>query len=104
MNQPVTSKEGVLQRLSSNSDQIKAFGVKEIGLFGSFARNAAIKETSDVDLLVEFYPESKTFDNFMDLSFYLDDLMGRNVEVVTPQSLSKYIGPHILNQIQHVRF
>ena len=104
MNQPVINKEAVLQRISSNGDQIKAFGVKEIGLFGSFARNTTIKETSDVDLLIEFYPDKKTFDNFMDLSFYLDDLMGRKVEIVTPQSLSKYIGPPILNQVQHVSF
>jgi uncharacterized protein len=104
MSQPVINKEAVLQRLSSNRDRIKAFGVKEIGLFGSFARNTAIRDTSDIDLLIEFYPDKKTFDNFMDLSFYLDDLMGRKVEIVTPQSLSKYIGPHILNQVQHVSF
>jgi predicted nucleotidyltransferase len=57
-----------------------------------------------VDLLVEFAPGEKTYDNFMELSFYLEDLLGRKVELVTPQSLSKHIGPHILKQVEHVRF
>ncbi|WP_211321579.1 nucleotidyltransferase family protein [Pedobacter cryoconitis] len=57
---------------------------------------------SDVDLLFEFAPEQKTYDNFMNLSFFLEDLLGRKVEVVTPQSLSKYIAPHILNQTEYV--
>jgi uncharacterized protein len=43
-------------------------------------------DKSDVDLLVEFIPELKTFDNFMELSFFLEELLGRKVELVTPQS------------------
>jgi predicted nucleotidyltransferase len=38
----------------------------------------------------------------MDLAFYLENLLGLEVEVVTPQSLSKYIGPHILKEIEYV--
>jgi hypothetical protein len=38
----------------------------------------------------------------MDLSFFLEELFGRKVEIVTPQSLSKFIGPHILKEVQHV--
>jgi predicted nucleotidyltransferase len=58
--------------------------------------------SSDVDLLVEFIPEKKSFDNFMELSFFLEGLLGRKVELVTPQSLSKHIGPHILNEVVNV--
>jgi hypothetical protein len=58
----------------------------------------------NVDLLVEFEPQQKSYDNIMDLSFFLEDLLGRRVEVVTAQSLSKYIGPHILNQAENVSF
>lgn len=57
---------------------------------------------SDVDFLIEFLPEKKNYDNFINLSFYLEELLGRKVEIVTPQSLSKYIGPHILRNAEYV--
>jgi len=60
------------------------------------------KADSDVDFLVEFESQQKSYDNFMELSFYLEDLLGRKVELVTMQGLSKYIGPHILKQAEYV--
>lgn len=57
---------------------------------------------SDVDLLVEFEPGRKTFDNFMNLCFLLEDLFRRRVEPVTPESLSPYIKPNILEQAEYV--
>jgi hypothetical protein len=80
---------------------IKGYGVNKLGLFGSFAKGS-FTETSDIDLLVEFKPEEKTFDNFMNLSFFLEELFGRKVELVTPQSLSKFIGPYILKEVENV--
>ncbi len=74
----------------------KRFGVRRIGLFGSFARGEQ-KETSDVDIMVEF--EEPTFDNFMNLAFFLEDLIGRRVELVTPDSLSPYIAPYVKNEV-----
>lgn len=90
----------ILQVLASNKQQLNSFGVKEIGLFGSFARSEQ-SENSDIDLLVDLQPEKKTFRNFMQLSYYLEELLGRKVELVTKQSLSPYIGPHILNTVQY---
>jgi len=84
-----------------SQDIISAFGVKSIGLFGSFVKDSA-SGTSDVDLLIDFNPDKKSFDNFMDLAFYLEDLFGRKVEIITPQSLSKHIGPHILKEVEIV--
>jgi len=66
------------------------FGVKRIGLFVSFARGEQ-KESSDIDVLVEF--EKPTFRNFMDLSFYLEDLFGRKVDLVTFKGLHPRIRP-----------
>jgi len=57
------------------------FHVKRIGLFGFFARGED-KESSDIDIMMEF--EQPTFDNFMNLAFFLEDLLGRKVELVTP--------------------
>ncbi len=99
---PVNNKVALLQTLIEHRNEIKSFGVKQLGLFGSFAHDTAIHPDSDIDFLVEFEPDEKTFDNFMDLSFYLEELLGRKVELITPQSLSPYIGPHILKQVEHV--
>ena len=95
-------RDKLLDSLHRNSARIKSLGVKRLGLFGSFLRNTATIE-SDVDLLVEFERGKKSFDNFMDLGIYLEELLNRKVELVTPQSLSKHIGPHILNQVQDVK-
>lgn len=101
MSAVVINKEKLLDLLHRNSDRIKSFGVKRIGLFGSFVRDMATAE-SDVDLLVEFDKNKKSFDNFMELGMFLEQVLERKVELVTPQSLSKYIGPHILKQVQDV--
>jgi len=99
---PVVNKTSLMQQLAMHQNEIKSFGVKELGLFGSFAKDTAIHPKSDIDFLVEFEQGKKTYDNFMELSFYLEELLGRKVELVTAQSLSKYIGPHILKQVQNV--
>ncbi|WP_443946720.1 nucleotidyltransferase family protein [Pedobacter sp. AW1-32] len=72
-------------------------------MFGSFMTDKLLAD-SDVDLLVEFAPQQKSYDNFMELSLFLEDLLGRRVEVVTPESLSKYLSPHILKQAENVSF
>lgn len=83
--------------LKSHEREIKKrFGVRRIGLFGSFARGEQ-KDTSDVDILVEF--EEPTFDNFMNLAFFLEDLFSRRVELVTPDSLSPYIAPYVKKEV-----
>ena len=81
-------------------EQIRAFGVKRYGLFGSFVRGEHTDE-SDVDILVEFEPGQKTFDHFMHLAFFLEELLGRPVDLVTLESLSPYIGPHILQEVEY---
>jgi uncharacterized protein len=98
---PVSTKQEVLDRLRSSSQDLRRFGVSRVGLFGSFVRDEASAD-SDVDLLVEFESGKKTFDNFMDLGFHLEDLLGRRVETITPESLSPYIGPYILREVEDV--
>ena len=51
---------------------------------------------------VEFAPDKHTFDNFMELSFLLEYMLGRKVDIVTPEALSPYIGPHILKEVERV--
>ena len=83
----------IIDLLKIHAKDIKTyFGVKRIGLFGSFARGDQ-KEASDIDILVEF--EKPTFRNFMDLSFYLEDLFGRKVDLVTVKGLHPRIRPYV---------
>ena len=102
MRDPVSSKNDVFERLKSVGQQLPAMGVSHLGLFGSFISGNPTPQ-SDVDILVEFLPEQHTFDRFMELSFFLEDLLGRRVELVTPEGLSPYIGPEILRQVERVQ-
>ena len=98
---PVQTKEGTLSLIMEHQDGIKELGVKRLGLFGSFVRGEQNQE-SDVDLIVEFEQGKKTFDNFIRLSFLLEELFKRRVELVTPESLSPYIGPLIMKEVEYV--
>ena len=80
---------------------LRRLGVQRLGLFGSFQRGEPNSE-SDVDLLVEFMPGEKSFDNFMAVSFLLEDELGRSVELVTREALSPHLGPHILEEVEYV--
>jgi predicted nucleotidyltransferase len=95
------TKELIFQRLIDEQKKLAFFGVKDIGLFGSFVRGDQTS-LSDIDILVEFMPEKHTFDNFMDVAFLLEELLGRKVELVTPEALSPHIGPHILREVERV--
>jgi predicted nucleotidyltransferase len=97
----VTTKQQVISLLEQNQPELRRLGVSRCGLFGSF-RTGQTTEKSDVDILVVFQPGMKTFNNFMDLCFFLEELLGRSVDLVTPESLSPYIGPHILKEVEYV--
>lgn len=86
-----------LNILKEHESEIKRrFGVKRIGIFGSHARGEE-KATSDVDVLVEF--EVPSFDNFMELAFFLEDLFGREVDLVTTGGLSPHVAPFMEREV-----
>ena len=97
----VKTKQDVINLLQYNQRKLKKFGVNRLGLFGSFVRNTAQSE-SDVDVLVVFEASHKTFDNFMNLSFFLEDLFQRKVDLITVDSLSPYLGDKILQEVEYV--
>lgn len=92
----LSSKE-IFDILKKNRDLLKKYRVKKIGLFGSHIRNQASPE-SDIDLIVDF--EEKTFDNYIELSFALEDLFNKKVDLLTEKGISPYILPYIKNEIQ----
>jgi uncharacterized protein len=95
------NKEYILSTLKSKRADFSAIGIREVGLFGSYARNEQT-EQSDIDILIDFDPEKETFDNYMAVYELLEKLFKNiKVEVVTKNGLSPYIGPKILNEVQY---
>jgi uncharacterized protein len=99
MDVAIKTKQDVLNILHQNQVRLRALGVSRIGLFGSFIRGEQHHD-SDIDLLVEFIAGQKTFDGFMHLSFLLEEILQHRVELVTLESLSPHIGPHILKEVE----
>jgi hypothetical protein len=91
-----TSTE-ILDILQKHRDLLIKYRVKRIGLFGSFSRDES-SDQSDIDLIVDF--EEKSFDNFMDLSFALEQIFNRKVDLLTDKSISPYILPYVKNEIR----
>ena len=76
----------------------KRFGIATIGIFGSYIRGEERTE-SDVDVLVTFRRGKKTFDNYMNCKFYLEDLFGRKVDLVMKSVIKKRLKPSILGEV-----
>ncbi len=88
-----------IEILKKHEDEIKEkYNVTKIGVFGSFARGEG-KEGSDVDVLVEFREGYKTFDNYMELKFFLEDIFSHNVDLVTIKALKPQLKEDILQEV-----
>ena len=98
-NQTVLSKESIKQALVDNRETLRKYGVKRIGLFGSYARETATAE-SDIDFLVEL--ERLTFRDYMGLALFLEDLFEKNVDLVTPTSIKPGFKPYIEKEVEYV--
>ena len=94
-------RDGAIRRPHTVESEIRRLGVRWLALFGSVIRNEACPD-SDIDVLAEFTPTEKTFDRFMALGDLLEDTLEHRVEVVTTESLSPFIGPHILAEATDV--
>jgi hypothetical protein len=79
-------KQAILTQLENRIEEIRQrFSVKTLAVFGSVVRDEAV-DSSDVDVLVVFNQRA-TFDIFMDLKFYLEELLGMSVDLVTDKAL-----------------
>ena len=94
-------KEQVIEILGEHlADMRRRFSVRRLSLFGSVARDDAAPG-SDVDVLVVF--EGKpTFDAFMDLKFYLEDLLGVQVDLVTDKAMRPQVRQAIEGELVYV--
>lgn len=87
----------IFETLRKNNFLLEKYKVKRIGVFGSFIRNEENKD-SDIDFLVDFY--EKSFENYIELAFELEELFKRRVDLLTEKGISPYILPYIKQEVQ----
>jgi predicted nucleotidyltransferase len=88
------NRQHALEILSRSKLELQArFGVTQLALFGSTARNAATSD-SDIDILVAFDGPA-TSKRYFGVQFYLEDLLGRPVDLVTEKALRPELRPYI---------
>ena len=87
--------------IESKRADLDQLGVESIGLFGSTVRGEE-RLDSDLDVLVKFQPGRKTLDSFLELSELLERQFGCEVDLMTPESLSRHFGPRILSETEYV--
>ena len=89
-------------KIRSKRNEIAEYGIRAIGLFGSYIRDEQ-SQTSDIDILIDFEAEQENFDNFLAVCEIFERLFSKKkVEIVTKNGLSPYIGPKILKEVQYV--
>ena len=76
------------------------YGVKRIGVFGSYSRNEQ-RADSDIDILVEFERPVGLI-TFVRLQEYLEGLLGVKVDLVTRNALKKRLKERILREVKYV--
>lgn len=92
--------EIVLGMLDTHKNKLKSYGVKRIGLFGSLIRGEQT-QGSDLDILVEFERGKKTFDNYMDLKIFLEELFACNVDLVVKEAIKPALKESILESVKY---
>ncbi len=98
----MTTKDHVLSTIKSNKSEFSRFGIRNIGLFGSYSREEQ-SDKSDIDILIDFDPDKENYDNYMAVYDIFERLFkDEKVEIVTINGLSPYIGPKILNEVLYV--
>ena len=95
------SRGEVIDILRAHRDALtERFGVADLALFGSFARDQAT-ESSDIDILIAFDGPA-TSKSYFGVQFYLEDLLGRRVDLVTTKALRPRFRPYVEREAVHV--
>ena len=97
----VPDRDQILRLLSAHRQELaQRFGVKQLSLFGSAARDQ-LRYDSDVDVLVEFDGDA-TYDGYFKLQDYLQALLGRSVDLVTERGLKPRARQHVQKNLVRV--
>jgi predicted nucleotidyltransferase len=100
-------KEKLIEELGKllkehKSELLKTYGIREIGVFGSYVRGEN-RTDSDLDILVEFEEDAKMdLIRYIELEDYLSNLLGVKVDLVMKSALKPRIGKHILEEVVYL--
>jgi uncharacterized protein len=100
MTTAVQNKQQVFERIAAHQSALRQFGAARLGLFGSFVRDEQTDE-SDIDFVVEFQHEKKTFRNFINMVYYLEKVMGREVELLTWEGMASFVKREAEKEIEY---
>ena len=95
-------KQEILNKILQEIEHLKKFHIINLGVFGSYIRNEQ-KEDSDIDILVEFEQGHLTFDNYIGLKIYLEDLFGIEIDLVIKNDLKEGFKSNILQEVVYVQ-
>ncbi len=93
------SFEEIKKKIEDRREELKVrFKIKDIGIFGSYVRGDQ-DETSDVDILVDYSDEHISLFDVVEIKYYLEELLGVKVDIVTKEALKPVIGKYILEEV-----
>jgi hypothetical protein len=94
-------KKEIFEIIRSKKPELASrYGVRRLGLFGSYVKNRQRKK-SDIDILVQFNRDIDLFD-FVDLREYLESQLNSKVDLVMESALKPNIGKRILEEVEYV--
>lgn len=93
------SKPEIMDTLVQHREMLRAMGVRKIGLFGSYRRGTP-RADSDIDLLVVL--QQPSFDGYMSVKFFLEELFQHQVDLVLEKTLKPRLRPYILAEVEYV--
>lgn len=96
---PVRNRADIVRRLAKHNMEIKSFKVTRLELFGSAARDE-LRKRSDIDMLVEF--SILDTDNYFGLKFFLEDLLGRKIDLVREKAIKPGMMPYVQEDLYAV--
>jgi uncharacterized protein len=93
-------RDEILRKLEENREAIRFFGVRRLGIFGSYARGDE-KLGSDIDFIVEF--EDASLQNYLNLKEYLEGLFSCSVDLVFADTVKPRLRPIIFNEVYYAQ-
>lgn len=96
----VEDREAILNLLRMHRSELTQMGVRSIALFGSAARDKLMAD-SDIDLLADLIPPY-TFDRYVQVKFYLEDLFNRPVDLIMKETLKPRVRPYVEKEAIYV--
>ena len=95
----IRTREELVTQIRLHLEEITSLGVKRIGIFGSWATNEH-NEESDIDFVIEFKRGKATFKTVAAVVDFLEGLLGRRVDILTPEAIDAIRIPNVRDTIK----